>query len=37
MAKGKKLKREDYLFLNDESFNWIQEANAMDDEGFNAG
>jgi len=37
MPKGKKLKREDYPFLSDEDFEWIQKANDMDGEGFNFG
>jgi len=37
MPKGKKLKREDYSFLTDEDFEWIQKANNMSGEGPNAG
>jgi len=36
MPKGKKLKREDYPYLNDEEFEWIQETNDMSGEGPNA-
>lgn len=35
MPKGKKLKREDYHYLSDEDFEWMQKVNDMDDEGPN--
>jgi len=34
MESKKKLKREDYSFLSDEDFEWIQKANDMSGEGF---
>jgi len=37
MAKGKKLKREDYSFLSDEDFEFVQMLNDMPGEGPNAG
>jgi len=33
MDKNKKLKREDYLFLSDEDFEWAQEINDTPGEG----
>ena len=35
--KGKKLKREDYPFLDDEEFEFIQESNNLPGEGPNFG
>jgi len=34
MDKKKKLKREDYSFLSDEEFEWVQKVNDIPGEGF---
>ena len=34
MKSKRKLKREDYSFLSDEQFEWVQKVNSISGEGF---